>query len=103
MVESQNPRKSEKFVDDLIDSKMSNNTRLTEQEIDHILKKVAGSNYQMLATKLFNSPAQDIHFNHVEFLVIEFYTQSHIDFLRNIRDIFFYFDLTQTGKIKRVS
>lgn len=102
MTKLNNSSKNKSKVDDIVNCKINNTIRLEELEIDHILKKMGGSQVQKLSLKLFKQNLSEIYFKNIEFTIIEFYTDTHIEFVRNMRDIFFYFDLTYTGRIRRV-
>lgn len=94
--------KSSKFIEDTIANKYANRTRLDEQEVDFLLTKMGGSQAHKLSAKIFAEDPDAVFYSDVETAAVEMYTQSHVDFLRNVRDIFFYFDLTYTGRITRV-
>lgn len=91
------------MIEGIISQKRTNKTRLERLEADYILKKVGGPRYQSLAEKYFGSGDQYFYYSKLEAIVIDFFMRGHIDFLRNIRDMFCYFDLTYTGHIKRVN
>lgn len=102
-VVASNYDKTSKALENLIFQKISNKTRLEKIEADYVLKKIGGPRYQALASRYFGNNDQYFYYSKLEYTVLEFFMQGHIDFLRNIRDVFFYFDLSYSGAIKKVS
>jgi len=103
VVIANNTDKLSKVIEKTIIEKSSNKTRLEKIEADYILKQIGGPHYEILAEKYINSSGQYYYLSVLESTIVEFFLQRHIEFLKNIRDIFFYFDLSYNGTIKKVN
>ena len=90
------------MIEDLVLQKSTNKTRLERLEADYILKQIGGAYYDTLADKYFQESGQYFYLAKLETIILDFFLQRHIAFLKNIRDIFFYFDISYTGRVKRV-
>ena len=86
----------------MITQKLTNKTRLDKLEAEYALKKISGPRYNKLASNYFGANDQYYYYSKLEYVVLEFFMQGHIDFLRNVRDIFIYFDVSYSGMIKKV-